>query len=48
VSAAHEDANKKGDKVLAGKMHDLARIMLEGAFGVPVERLRFTDEGVRF
>jgi hypothetical protein len=48
VSAAYESANKAGDKALAGKMHNLARILLEGAFGVPVERLRFTDEGVRF
>jgi hypothetical protein len=48
VSAAYESANKAGDKVLADKMRKLARIQLEGAFGVPVERLRFTDEGVRF
>lgn len=48
VSAAYESANHANDKALADKMHDLARILLEGAFGVPVERLRFTDEGVRF
>lgn len=48
VSAAYESANKANDKVLADKMHNLARVLLEGAFGVPVERLRFTDEGVRF
>ena len=48
VSAAYESANKTNDKELANKMHNLARIMLEGSFGVPVERLRFTDEGVRF
>lgn len=48
VSAAYESANKTGDKELADKMRKLARIQLEGAFGVPVERLRFTDEGVRF
>jgi hypothetical protein len=48
VSAAYESANHANDKALAGKMHNLARILLEGAFGVPVERLRFTDEGVRF
>ncbi|HVF43943.1 MAG TPA: DUF6683 family protein [Pyrinomonadaceae bacterium] len=48
VSAAYESAGKTNDKELANKMHNLARIMLEGAFGVSVERLRFTDEGVRF
>jgi hypothetical protein len=48
VSAAYESANHANDKALADKMHNLARILLEGAFGVPVERLRFTDEGVRF
>jgi hypothetical protein len=48
VSAAYESANHAKDKALADKMHNLARILLEGAFGVPVERLRFTDEGVRF
>lgn len=48
VSAAYESANKTNDKELAGKMRKLARIQLEGAFGVSVERLRFTDEGVRF
>lgn len=48
VSAAYESANKANDKALAEKMRKLARIQLEGAFGVPVERLRFTDEGVRF
>lgn len=48
VSAAYESANKTNDKELADKMRKLARIQLEGAFGVPVERLRFTDEGVRF
>jgi hypothetical protein len=48
VSAAYESANNTNDKELADKMRKLARIQLEGAFGVPVERLRFTDEGVRF
>jgi hypothetical protein len=48
VSAAYESANKTNDKELADKMRKLARIQLEGAFGVPVERLRFTDDGVRF
>lgn len=48
VSAAYESANKSHDAELAAKMRKLARIQLEGAFGVPVERLRFTDEGVRF
>jgi hypothetical protein len=48
VSAAYESANRAGDRELAEKMRKLARIQLEGAFGVPVERLRFTDEGVRF
>ncbi|HWS86715.1 MAG TPA: DUF6683 family protein [Pyrinomonadaceae bacterium] len=48
VSAAYESANRTGDRGLADKMRKLARIQLEGAFGVPVERLRFTDEGVRF
>ena len=48
VSAAYESANKTNDKELADKMRKLARIQLEGAFGVSVERLRFTDEGVRF
>jgi hypothetical protein len=48
VSAAYESANKANDKELADKMRKLARIQLEGAFGVPVERLRFTDEGVKF
>lgn len=48
VSAAYESANKANDKELAEKMRKLARVQLEGAFGVPVERLRFTDEGVRF
>jgi hypothetical protein len=48
VSAAYESANKTNDRGLAEKMRKLARIQLEGAFGVPVERLSFTDEGVRF
>lgn len=48
VSAAYESANNSHDEQLAAKMRKLARIQLEGAFGVPVERLRFTDEGVRF
>ena len=48
VSVAYESANKTGDRELAEKMRKLARIQLEGAFGVPVERMRFTDEGVRF
>jgi hypothetical protein len=48
VSAAYESANKTNDKELTDKMRKLARIQLEGAFGVPVERLRFTDEGVKF
>jgi len=48
VSAAYESANRTGDRGLAEKMRQLARIQLEGAFGVPVGRLRFTDEGVRF
>lgn len=48
VSAAYESANKTNDKELADKMRKLARIQIEGAFGVPVGRLRFTDEGVRF
>lgn len=48
VSAAYESATKTNDKELADKMRKLARIQLEGAFGVPVERLRFTDEGVKF
>lgn len=48
VSAAYESANKSNDKELADKMRKLARIQLEGAFGVSVERLRFTDEGVKF
>jgi hypothetical protein len=29
-------------------MRKLARIIMEDAFRVPVERLRFTDEGVTF
>jgi hypothetical protein len=48
VSAAYESATKTNDHDLAEKMRKLARIQLEGAFGVPVERLRFTDEGVKF
>jgi hypothetical protein len=48
VSVMYENAVKDHDPELAARMRRLARIQLEGAFGAPVERLRFTDEGVRF
>ena len=48
VSVMYENAVKEHDPELAAKMRKLARIQLEGAFGVAVERLRFTDEGVKF
>jgi hypothetical protein len=48
VSSMYESAVKSNNPQIAEKMRELARIQLEDAFGVPVNRLRFTDEGVRF
>ena len=48
VSVMYENAGKSNDKELAARMRRLARIIMEDAFHAPVERLRFTDEGVKF
>lgn len=48
VSSMYESAVKSNNPTLAAKMRELARVQLEESFGVPVARLRFTDNGVKF
>ena len=48
VGSIYDGASKRGDKTKVAEMRELARRQLEGAFGVPVGQLRFTDAGVEF
>jgi hypothetical protein len=48
VSSMYESAVKSNNPALASKMRELARVQLEESFGVPVARLRFTDDGVKY
>lgn len=48
VLSMHDAAVRAGDRGLIAKIHTLARTQLDETFGVPADRLRFTDAGIEF
>lgn len=48
VFSMHDAAARAGDRELATKLRALAQAQLAETYGVPADRLRFTDTGIEF
>jgi len=48
VFSMHDAAVRAGDRELTAKLRDLARAQLVETYGVPADRLRFTEAGIEF
>lgn len=48
VSAMYDSASKDGDRKVVAWMRELARTQLEETFGVSVDKLVFTNDGVKY